>query len=114
LGRSHSDAVASQIRRVVLHLLKLEFSPATQPRAGWRETVREARAEIEGRLESDPGLKPRLPEMIRRESPRATRLAAQALLDYGEHAAATSARARSHYTDEQILGSWLPGDGSAG
>ena len=76
LGRSQYDAVASHVRRVMVHLLKLEFSPAGGPKASWRESVRDARADIEGRLQRDPGLKPRLAEMIGSKAPRTTKLAA--------------------------------------
>ena len=37
LGRSERDAVRSQVRRIIEHLLKLEFSPAAEPRAEWEE-----------------------------------------------------------------------------
>jgi hypothetical protein len=110
LGRSQYDAVASQLRRVVLHLLKLQFSPAGAPRAGWISSARQGRAEIEARLETDPGLRPRLAGMIRREWPRAVRLAADELADFGEDLPAL--RVRQHagdgYTQDQILGDWLP------
>ncbi len=112
LGRAHYRAVASQIGRIVEHLLKLEFSPATQPRSSWQTTIDAARAEIEGLLESDPGLQPRLAEMIRREAPRAARLAAKAMTRYGEDASGVTARLTGGtiYTPDQILGDWLPGD----
>ena len=38
LGKSERDAVRSQIRRIIEHLLKLGYSPAEQPRLGWLET----------------------------------------------------------------------------
>lgn len=110
LGRSQYDAVASQVRRVILHLLKLKFSAAMQPRAGWVGSVRQARAEIEARLETDPGLRPRLAGIIRREWPRATKLAAAELADFGEDAPAGQVRrhAKAALTQDQILGDWLP------
>jgi hypothetical protein len=110
LGRSQYDAVASQIRRAILHLLKLQVSPAVAPRAGWLGSVREARAEVEARLETDPGLRSRVAEMIRREWPRANRLAAQELADHGEDQPALDVRQRlgDPYSHDQILGDWLP------
>jgi Domain of unknown function DUF29 len=48
LGRSDRRELRSQITRFLRHLLKLESSPAAEPRAGWRSTIREARSEIEG------------------------------------------------------------------
>jgi Domain of unknown function DUF29 len=43
LGRSDFATVRSQLRRIIEHLLKLEHSPAADPRLGWREPVIEAR-----------------------------------------------------------------------
>jgi hypothetical protein len=46
LGTSQLSGVKSQMRRVIEHLLKLEYSPGTEPRAGWRRTLVEPRDEI--------------------------------------------------------------------
>ena len=43
LGKSERDAVRSQIRRIIEHLLKLAHSPAERPRFDWIETVLDAR-----------------------------------------------------------------------
>ena len=43
LGRSDLATIRSQMRRIIEHLLKLEHSPAVEPRFGWRESVIEAR-----------------------------------------------------------------------
>jgi uncharacterized protein DUF29 len=50
LGRSDRRELRSQITRVLRHLLKLEDSPAAEPRAGWRATIDEARTENRGSL----------------------------------------------------------------
>jgi Domain of unknown function DUF29 len=42
VGRSERAAVRSHILNVVEHLLKLQASPALEPRAGWEETIRRA------------------------------------------------------------------------
>ena len=108
LGRSYRRALASHVSTAIEHLLKLEFSPATEPRRTWRDTVRRARAEIEAWLEDEPGLRPRLPGIIAQERPRAARLAAQGLLDFHEDDTGVRARLGDMYTDEQILGDWFP------
>ena len=46
LGTSQLSGVKSQMRRVMEHLVKLEYSPGVEPRAGWRQTIIEARDEI--------------------------------------------------------------------
>jgi Domain of unknown function DUF29 len=50
LGKSERDAVRSQIRRVIEHLLKLAYSPAEQPRFDWMETIENARQELSDKL----------------------------------------------------------------
>src|SRR5215470_13471834 len=46
LGRSERDAVRSQVRRIIEHLLKLAYSPAQQPRFDWMASIAEARATL--------------------------------------------------------------------
>jgi hypothetical protein len=110
LGRSELHAAASQIRRIILHLLKLEFSSAANPRPGWQESVADARAELESLLDSDPGLQPRLAALLASETPRAAKQAAEALRRYGEDPAGIVARQRAGatYPLDQLLGDWLP------
>jgi Domain of unknown function DUF29 len=50
LGTSQRDAVRSQLRRIIEHCLKLEYSPAREPRAGWHETIIDARIVLEDKL----------------------------------------------------------------
>lgn len=50
LGRSERDAVRSQMRRIVEHFLKLQYSPATQPRPGWMRSINDARSILGDKL----------------------------------------------------------------
>lgn len=50
LGRSERDAVRSQVRRVIEHLLKLEYSQALEPRDGWKDSVADARSVLDDKL----------------------------------------------------------------
>src|SRR5580692_6630301 len=50
LGRSYRDTVRSQVRRIIEHFLKLQYSPAQAPRLGWMSTVADARAELGDKL----------------------------------------------------------------
>src|SRR5436305_2048083 len=43
LGKSDRRAVRSQIVRIIEHLLKLEYSPAVEPRFDWMASIVEAR-----------------------------------------------------------------------
>ena len=112
LGRSERRALGSEVKRIIQHLLKLEFSPAVEPRPVWMTSISNARDEIDGLLASDPGLKGRLDGIIREEAPRAARAAARELQLHNEAEAARFAAGQDaeHYTQAQILGDWFPGD----
>src|SRR5947207_4390031 len=56
LGVSERSALGSHIMRIVQHFAKLEFSPADEPRSGWRRTIRIARVQAEKRLQDNPSL----------------------------------------------------------
>jgi Domain of unknown function DUF29 len=43
LGTSQRSALAGYIMRIIQHLVKLEYSPAVEPRNGWRRTISLAR-----------------------------------------------------------------------
>lgn len=66
LGKSQRAELNSQIRRILRHLFKLEASPAADPCAGWRATIRDARAEIEELLETSPSLRREVEGVIRK------------------------------------------------
>jgi hypothetical protein len=46
LGRAVRKAIGSQLERLLSHLLKWQYDPATDPRRLWRVTIRHARREI--------------------------------------------------------------------
>jgi hypothetical protein len=88
------------------HLLKLQFSPATDPRNTWRASVREHRR----RVQTD--LTPRIERILGDQLPRhygmARDDAAAGMRDHGEHAAADALPTACPYTLEQIIGDWWP------
>jgi hypothetical protein len=43
LGKSERRGVESHVERIIEHLSKLQHSPATEPRAGWMESIVESR-----------------------------------------------------------------------
>lgn len=106
LGRSEKNAVLSNAGVVIEHLLKLQHSPAKEPRAGWRATVREHRRRLRRELT------PRLRQILDDELPdlyaevRAD--TAELLRDHGEHAAADALPDASPYTLDQLTGDWWP------
>src|SRR5918994_2393443 len=58
LGQSELNTVRSQVRRIIEDLLKLEYSPAADPRLQWRRSVNGGRGEVAGPLRG--ALRPRL------------------------------------------------------
>jgi hypothetical protein len=107
LGKSQGRELASRIRNVLVHLMKLQASPATDPRAGWRATVRRERAEIEDVLKDSPSLRPTVPVVIEAEANTACRIVGAEMADFGERPKVELAVAR--YSAEQVLGDWFPG-----
>ena len=100
------SAVLNNARVAIEHLLKLQHSPATDPRNGWRASIREHRR----RLQID--LTPRLRQILADDLPGLYAMArddaSAALRDHGEDAAAEALPATCPYTMDQITGDWLP------
>lgn len=59
LGRSDLAAFECQIRNILVHLLKLEWSPDSAPRRHWRREVSAFRQAAGRRLKSSPSLRVR-------------------------------------------------------
>ena len=109
MGREQRHALRSQLRQLVAHLLKLEYSPAKDPRRGWLEEVQNARAEIADRLSDNPSLRPQLPELLAEAWPRARRQAIEALSAFGENSGIPT---DCPYPLDQVLDeSFFPGQG---
>lgn len=107
LGKSQAREVASRIRVVLVHLMKLQAWPAAEPQTGWRETIVEQRSEIERVLEDSPSLRARIGDIIAREIPAARRQVSFALTEHGETASVELSRLS--YVEAQVLGDWFPG-----
>jgi hypothetical protein len=108
LGKSDRRALRSQIRRILRHLLKLEVSPAVEPRAGWRETIGDARSEIGDLLRDSPSLRREVDALIAEEANSAADLAAEDMARYGERGTVAARVEKGGFTAEQVLGSWFP------
>ncbi len=57
MGRSETRAVESSLSRILEHLLKLEFSPAADPRNGWKASVVEHRDRLARDIAASPSLR---------------------------------------------------------
>lgn len=105
LGESVYRSVRSRVRTIIEHLLKLEHSLASEPKRGWRETIRTQRADLDEDLTA--ALRPRIEAGLPRFYTKARRDADAALRDYGEPAADALPQA-CPYTLDQIISDWLP------
>jgi hypothetical protein len=106
LGKSQAREVASRVRTILVHLIKLQASPAAEPRGGWRETIIEQRSETERVIADSPSLRQAVGCAIAKEIGSARRQASVALVDHGE----TPRIDLDHlsYTEAEVLGDWFP------
>jgi Domain of unknown function DUF29 len=107
LGRSYRDAVRSQIRRIIEHLLTLAYSPAQQPRFDWMASIAEARATLEDKISATlrRDAEAMLPKLYR----DGRRQAELSLRAYGENQAAEALPQSCPYSlDEICREDWYP------
>lgn len=107
LGTNQLGTVRSQIERVLEHLLKLEYSPAVDPRRGWLISVLDARGHVRDRMtramrnEVEPGL-----AVV---YARARRRANLSLSEHGELDLAELLPKSCPYTFDQVVDEdWFP------
>jgi Domain of unknown function DUF29 len=106
LGGALKRAVRSRVRTIIEHLLKLQHSPAVDPRLGWRDTVRTQRNDLLDDL--TPTLRRDLEQELEELYARARQQAEGSLRDHGEDGAADALPQSCPYTPNQIIGDWLP------
>jgi Domain of unknown function DUF29 len=105
VGAALKRAVRKRIRPIIEHLLKLEHSPASEPRAGWRATIRTQRVRLRDTL--TPTLRREVESELAELYDDARGLAEGAFRDHGEDAAA-ALPATCPYSFDQLTGTWLP------
>ncbi|GAB6043229.1 DUF29 domain-containing protein [Endothiovibrio diazotrophicus] len=107
MGREQKMALQSLLRMILVHLLKLELSPATEPQAKWAEELLEFRAQAENRIEDTPSLKHYIDELFAKAWPQARRIAQKS---FELHHEKVTIPAECPYTLEQVLDSdYFPG-----
>ena len=106
VGGAMKRAARKRIRTIIEHLLKLEHSPASEPRAGWRATVRTQRVRLRDTL--TPTLRREVEGELAELYEDARDLTEGALRDHGEHAAADALPRTCPYTLDHLTGNWLP------
>lgn len=111
LGRSDRREIESYLRLILEHFIKLAYSPAQDPRAGWRNEIGDYRFHLAQVLRDSPSLRGRLPDAIGNVLGSAIVKARHSLRTYGEplpDSAEMAARLRK-ITPEQILDEdWFP------
>jgi Domain of unknown function DUF29 len=106
LGGAVKRSVRSRARTIIEHLLKLQHSPAADPRAGWRESIRAQRDDLLDDL--TPTLRRELEIELEELYGRARQRAEGSLRDRGEPQAADALPQTCPYALEQVTGDWLP------
>lgn len=107
LGTSERNSLRSQLARIIEHALKLERSPAPEPRRGWHDTIGDARRELEFRL--TPSLRRDLAANLPKLHAFSLRRAARALAEHGETGPAADLPETCPYTLDQLLDDdWFP------
>jgi hypothetical protein len=107
LGKSERDASRSQVRRILERFLKLEHSPLSEPRGGWRASIAEARQALEDKL--SPTLRRDLERRLPRLYDDSRRRAELAFEDYGPSHLPGRLPEACPYTLAQVLDpDWYP------
>jgi hypothetical protein len=99
-------SVRNRTITIMMHLLELQHSPASDPRLGWRETIRTQRTRLLNDL--TPSLRRELEGELPELYARARHDAEASLRDHGEQAAADALPEVCPYAVEEIEGDWLP------
>jgi hypothetical protein len=108
LGKSVARELASHIAVVVEHLMKLQASPASDPRNGWKGSIRRARIAIKRDLKDAPSLRRAVAGMIADETEPVRGLVAASLEEHGEQPRVDLANLT--FTEDQVVGDWFPED----
>ncbi len=102
LGTERRNACRSQVRTIVEHLLKLQLSPAVEPRAGWERSILLVRASLDDRLTKT--LERELDANLAKLYAQAADIARQSLEARGEHDAAACIPATCPFALDEIEG----------
>ena len=107
LGKSERHAVRRQVRRILVHFLKLGYSPAREGHFDWTGSIIDARAALDDKLSTT--LRRDLEEALIRLYAVARKRAVVDLLKYDERETASSLPSECPYTIDRILAEdWYP------
>ena len=111
LGKRDRREVESWVGNILEHLIKLRFSPAAQPRAGWIDEVQVFRRGLRRSLRDSPSLLAALPVIVEDELHDAIRAATRRCAEHGETlpgAGEIEAEFRPHLPRCVTDDDWLP------
>ena len=107
LGKSERDSVRTQVRRILVHFLKLAHSPARDPRHTWMGSIVDARARLADKL--SPSLRRDIEQALNRLCTAAWKQASLELQEHAEGEADLSLPGQCPYTIDQVLtDDWYP------
>jgi len=107
LGRSQRHAAESLIERIIEHLLKLEYSPAVEPRRGWLISTLNARTHVHRLLTA--AIRREVEPRLEHAYANARRVAVLALWEHGEVSSGDLLPAACPYAFDQVLDEdWFP------
>ncbi|MFE8032929.1 DUF29 domain-containing protein [Thiohalocapsa marina] len=100
MGKEQKLALQSLLRQILVHLLKVQYSPAQAPRTKWTEEIIEFRDHAQTRIDATPSLKHHAPELFDKAWLQARRAAAKA---FELHQEKVSIPERCPYSIQQVL-----------
>jgi hypothetical protein len=108
LGRSERSRLRSLTATAIEHLMRLEASPAMDPRRGWKAMINRTRRDIRDLLKNSPSLRPLIVAMVADQAQRAREDLVDWLAEHGEQPRVDIGRLS--FTEDQVLGNWFPAD----
>lgn len=109
LGKSVRLELRHRLSTIIEHLLKLRYSPATEPSFGLRSTIRRTRDHIDEVLGENPSLRPQLSRMIEEIGVKTARRVARDLAERGEIDRAVYKLIESTgFSEADVLDDWFP------
>jgi hypothetical protein len=76
LGKSERSAIASQMERIMVHLLKWQYQPQRRSDS-WLDSINDGRSQIRRKIEDSPSLRSYSEQVLEKEYVRARREAAR-------------------------------------
>jgi len=104
LGKSERSAIASQMERIMVHLLKWQYQPQRRSDS-WLDSINDGRSQIRRKIEDSPSLRSHPEQVLEKEYVRARREAArQTGLEISVFPELCP------FMIEQVIEDWLPDD----